>query len=157
MLAQSASDSADQALSPDVPSFVICGRPWKLGDAIHSTVIGCTRLRAVSGILRTQRGRRGNGLRRLRADTAHAGLALRNRAGPPSLPETRHHPCGSSLRRVTSRPCGSTLAGVGQCPLAIGHGCLVGLLAGVLDRPYRHCRPRRRAVGRAQAGSEGSN
>ncbi len=35
-----ASDSADQALSPDVPSFVICGRPWKLGDAIHSTGIG---------------------------------------------------------------------------------------------------------------------
>ena len=28
----------------------------------------------------------------------------------------------------------SHLAGVGKCPLAIGHGCLVGLLAGVLDR-----------------------
>ncbi len=41
-------------------------------------------------------------------------------------------PCGLPLR-----PCGSPLshlAGVGQCPLAIGHGCLVGLLAGVLDR-----------------------
>jgi hypothetical protein len=35
-----ASDSADQALSPDVPSFVICVRPWKLGDALHSTGIG---------------------------------------------------------------------------------------------------------------------
>jgi hypothetical protein len=35
------------------------------------------------------------------------------------------HPCGSPL---------SHMAGVGQCPLAIGHGCLVGLLASVLDR-----------------------
>ena len=35
---------------------------------------------------------------------------------------------------LATRPCGSTLAGVGQCPLAIGHGCLVGLLADVLDR-----------------------
>ncbi len=32
------------------------------------------------------------------------------------------------------RPCGSTLAGVGQCPLAIGHGCLVGLPVGVPPR-----------------------
>jgi hypothetical protein len=55
-------------------------------------------------------------------------------------------PCGS-----TPRPCGSALhssplwlnsspvwlasphlAGVGQCPLAIGHGCLVGLLVGAI-------------------------
>jgi hypothetical protein len=43
------------------------------------SLIGCTRLRAVSGILRTQRGRRGSGLRRLRADTAYAGLARRSR------------------------------------------------------------------------------
>jgi len=35
-----ASDSADQALSPDVLSFVICGRLWRLGDAIHSTEFG---------------------------------------------------------------------------------------------------------------------
>jgi hypothetical protein len=61
-------------------------------------------------------------------------LALRSRARPPSLPETRHRPCGSTLRCDASRPCGSTLAGVGQCPLAIGHGCLVLLLAGELDR-----------------------
>ncbi len=37
---------------------------------------------------------------------------------------------------LASRPCGSTLAGVGQCPLAIGHwhGCLVGLPVGVPPR-----------------------
>ncbi len=35
-----ASNSADQALSPDVPSLVICGRPWKLINAIHSTGVG---------------------------------------------------------------------------------------------------------------------
>jgi hypothetical protein len=35
-----ASGSADQALSPDVTSFVICGRTMKLGDQIHSTGIG---------------------------------------------------------------------------------------------------------------------
>jgi hypothetical protein len=43
----------------------------------------------------------------------------------------------SLLRRLS--PSGSSLAGVGHCPIAIGHGCLVGavcvgLLAGVLDR-----------------------
>ncbi len=43
-------------------------------------------------------------------------------------------PCGSTLRCDASRPCGSTLAGVGHRPLANGHGCLVGLRAGVLDR-----------------------
>ena len=35
-----ASDSADQALSPDVISFVICGKTWRLGDPIHSTGFG---------------------------------------------------------------------------------------------------------------------
>jgi hypothetical protein len=43
-------------------------------------------------------------------------------------------PSGSSPRCAASRPCGSTLAGVGHRPLAIGHGCLVGLRAGVQDR-----------------------
>jgi hypothetical protein len=126
-----------------------------IGIALVASLIGCTRLRAVSGILRTQRGRRGSGLGRLRAGTAFAGLARRSRAGPPStkLQLSRPHPCGqasrpcgstlrcvasrpcgSTLRRIASRPCGSTQAGVGQCPLAIGHGCLVGPLAGVLDR-----------------------
>jgi hypothetical protein len=41
-------------------------------------------------------------------------------------------PCGAALRSCGSPP--SHLAGVGQCPPAIGQGCLVGLLAGVLDR-----------------------
>jgi hypothetical protein len=37
-----ASDSAgaDQALSPDVTSFVICEKTWQLGYPIHSTGIG---------------------------------------------------------------------------------------------------------------------
>jgi hypothetical protein len=35
-----ASESADQALSPAVTSFVICGRTWKLGDPIYSTGVG---------------------------------------------------------------------------------------------------------------------
>jgi hypothetical protein len=35
-----ASASADQALSPAVASFVICGRTWKLGDPIHCTGLG---------------------------------------------------------------------------------------------------------------------
>ena len=55
------------------------------------SLIGCTRLRAVSGILRTQRGRRGSRLGRLLAGTAGAGPA----------------PCGrvpaSSTRRVRLR------------------------------------------------------
>jgi hypothetical protein len=50
---------------------------------------------------------------------------------------------------LASRPCGSTLAGVGQCPLAIGHGCLVGLPVGVPPRvgsPTPLSPGRRRAV-----------
>jgi hypothetical protein len=43
-------------------------------------------------------------------------------------------PRGSTPRCGASRPNGSSLAGVGHRPLAIGHGCLVGLRAGVPDR-----------------------
>ncbi len=35
-----ASERADQALSPDIQSFVICGKTWKVGDEIHSTGVG---------------------------------------------------------------------------------------------------------------------
>ena len=35
-----ASESADSALSPAVSSFVIAGKTWRLGDAIHSTGVG---------------------------------------------------------------------------------------------------------------------
>ena len=35
-----ASESADQALPPDIQSFVICGKTRKVGDEIHSTGIG---------------------------------------------------------------------------------------------------------------------
>ena len=34
-----ASESADQSLSPDVTSFVIAEKTWKLDDQIHSTGI----------------------------------------------------------------------------------------------------------------------
>jgi hypothetical protein len=124
-------------------------------------VIGCTRLSSVSGIHRTHRGRRGSGLGRLLAGTAFASPVLcgrdpgsstprfrLRRPPPPWLISSLHRarlcgstprcvaprPCGSSPRRDASRPCGSTLAGVGHRPLAIGHGCLAGLRAGVPDR-----------------------
>jgi hypothetical protein len=45
----------------------------------------------------------------------------------------------------------SHLAGVGQCPLAIGLGCLVGLLAGVLNR--RPVSPLPSTSARSGAGS----
>ena len=46
-------------------------------------MIGCTILRAVSGILRTHRGRRGSGLGRQLAVATCAGLVRRYRAGYP--------------------------------------------------------------------------
>jgi hypothetical protein len=100
-------------------------------------MIGCMRLRAISGILRTQRGRRGSGLGRLRAGTAFTGPALRGWSGPTSSYQVtlrRPSPLWPNSRCYTSRHRGSTLVGVGHCPLAIGRGCLVGLQAGVLDR-----------------------
>ena len=38
-----ASESADPALSPDVISFVIAGKIWKLVDPIHSTGLGAVK------------------------------------------------------------------------------------------------------------------
>ena len=35
-----ASESADSALSPAASSFVIAGKTWRLGNAIHSTGVG---------------------------------------------------------------------------------------------------------------------
>ncbi len=35
-----ASESADSALSAGASSFVIAGKTWRLGDAIHSTGVG---------------------------------------------------------------------------------------------------------------------
>jgi hypothetical protein len=46
-----ASDSADQALSRDVASFVICGKTWQLGDPIHSTGIGAIEKKMVQSFL----------------------------------------------------------------------------------------------------------
>ncbi len=38
-----ASESADPALSPDVISFVIAEKTWKLVDSIHSTDVGAVK------------------------------------------------------------------------------------------------------------------
>jgi hypothetical protein len=59
------------------------------------SLIGCTRLRAVSGILRTQRGRRGSGGAGLHAGCGPAGPGRRGRPGP-HLHRPRLSPCGSS-------------------------------------------------------------
>jgi hypothetical protein len=129
------------------------------------SLIGCTRLRAVSGILRTQRGRRGSRGAGQHAGTGSAGPGRHGRPGPIST-DLASRPCGSSLSLApvaqvsrsllwfNPRPCGSTLAGVGQCPTATGHGCPAGLRAGVPDR--RSVSPLSSslgAVGRARAGA----
>ncbi len=141
-------------------------------------MIGCTEvdgtveLRAVSGILRTQRGRRGSGRVRLRAGTASAGPALCGRVRPPSPPShaatipapVAQLSAASPLAPVAQSPpprCFSPLwlnSGLRRAPptshwswvtsRAARQGCWI---AG----PYRHCRPRRRAVGRARAGTSG--
>ena len=146
---------------------------WLSVSLSHATVeaptvlslIGCTRLRAVSGILRTQRGRRGSRGAGQHAGTGSAGPCRRGRPGPIST-DLASRPCGSSLPLapvaqvsrsllwINPRPCGSTLAGVGQCPTATGHGCPAGLRAGVPDR--RSVSPLSSslgAVGRARAGA----
>ena len=46
-----ASESADQALSLAVTSFVICGRTWKLGAPIYSTGVGATIKKKWSNLL----------------------------------------------------------------------------------------------------------
>jgi len=122
---------------------------WLSVSLSHATVeaptvlslIGCTRLRAVSGILRTQRGRRGSRGAGQHAGTGSAGPGRHGRPGPIST-DLASRPCGSSLSLapvaqvsrsllwINPRPCGSTLAGVGCV--------LVCRIAG----PYRHCRPR---------------
>ena len=129
------------------------------------SLIGCTRLRAVSGILRTQRGRRGSRGAGQHAGTGSAGPGRHGRPGSIST-DLASRPCGSSLSLapvaqvsrsllwINPRPCGSTLAGVGQCPTATGHGCPAGLRAGVPDR--RSVSPLSSslgAVGRARAGA----
>ena len=132
---------------------------------IKYSLIGCTRLRAVSGILRTQRGRRGSRGAGQHAGTGSAGPGRHGRPVPIST-DLASRPCGSSLSLApvaqvsrsllwfNPRPCGSTLAGVGQCPTAIGHGCPAGLRAGVPDRrPVSPLSSSLGAVGRARAGA----
>jgi hypothetical protein len=77
---------------------------------------------------------------RERARETTCGRHLRRgRSGAAGLDTASSGLCGLSPRPcgLPLRECGSPLshlAGVGQCPLAISHGCLVGLLVGVLDR-----------------------
>ncbi len=84
-----------------------------------SNMIGCTILRAVSGILRTQRGRRGSGPGKQLAGATCAGPVRRSWPGAG-----RHHPwplrlLSSPPQRINSRPRhgGSTLA-------LVAHHCL---------------------------------
>ena len=42
-----ASESADPALSPGASSFVIAGKTWMLGDAIHSTGVEAVKTKMV--------------------------------------------------------------------------------------------------------------
>jgi hypothetical protein len=72
-----------------------------------AALIGGTILRAVSDILRTQRGRRGSGLRRQLAVISCTGLVRRSRAGHRRLWSLR-------LRPSSLRPCGSTLRPYGS-------------------------------------------
>ena len=44
-----ASESADSALSPAASSFVIAGKTWRLGDAIHSTGVGAIEKKKMVG------------------------------------------------------------------------------------------------------------
>ncbi len=116
------------------------------------SLIGCTRLRAVSGILRTQRGRRGSGGAGRLAGTVSAGPG---QCGRPGLHLLRVNLSPPRLKPA-SRPCGSTLAGVGQRPLANGHGCSAGPRTGVPDRrPASPLSSSLGAVGRARAGAAG--
>jgi hypothetical protein len=116
-------------------------------------MIGCTILRAVSGILRTHRGRRGSGPGRLPVGATIAGQP--GPAGSGASPLAFALACAASLPavRITTCLCGvppdqcgfalllsarvaclSHLVGVGHCSLAIGHGPSAGLLVCVLDR-----------------------
>ncbi len=104
------------------------------------------------------------GHRRRRPGLVRPGLGLLLAPGQAasSLPRgstlrcDAHRPCSSTPCCDDSRPCGSSLAGVGQRPLAIGHGCPVGLRAGVPDRrPVSPLSSPSVAVGRARAGAAG--
>ncbi len=75
------------------------------------SLIGCTILRAVSGSLRTQRGRRGSGLGRQSAGATWIGPARRGWAGRYHLRPLRLLYLPPWLN---SRPRGSTLAPVAQ-------------------------------------------
>ncbi len=117
-------------------------------------LIGCTTLLAVSGILRTQAGRRGSGPGRWagrdsalitpprqRAPTpppppplapraagrgaARSGPGRTGRAGSPVTRHLRHLPW-PPVRLGAVLTVLSLLAGVGRCPLANGRGCLLG-------------------------------
>jgi hypothetical protein len=123
------------------------------------TVIGCTILRAVSGILRTHRGRCGSVLGRLPAGATRAGPDRPGRVGHflllPSLLA-----CAASLLTCAASllarvACLSLRVGVGQCSLAIGHGSTAGLIVGVLDRRLVSPLPSSRACSGAGSGWHG--
>jgi hypothetical protein len=122
--------------------------------SIPSFLIGCTTLPAVSGILRTQAGRRGSGPGRWAGRDSALIMPPRRRAPTPSPPPplapraagrgaARSEPGGTGRARSPPpppplAPCAagggahcalSLLAGVGCCPPANGRGCLLGCLS----------------------------
>ncbi len=84
-------------------------------------MIGCTRLRAVSGILRTQRGRRGSWLGRLLAGTAGAGPASCGRVPASSTPRVRLRRPGPAgqLFAATPAPVAQPHAAMPLAPVAL--------------------------------------
>ncbi len=77
---------------------------------LFTTLIGCTILRAVSGILRTHRGRRGIGPGRL-----PVGVTVAGRSGPERW---RSGPAGSDAAPFALGLCGlpTGLCGFTRCP-----------------------------------------
>ncbi len=114
-------------------------------------LIGCTILRAVSGILRTQRGRRGSGPRETSCNRPAAHLLAP--VARPSPPWLKHRPCGSFLAPVarlppmwlytaSSRPCGSALRSCGStlsylAGVASSHGPWAVCLGRTLPRQIK--------------------
>ena len=79
-------------------------------------LIGCTILRAVSGILRTQCGRRGSGPRETTSNRPAAQLLAP--VARPSPPWLNYRPCGTAPALAVQRPRGSSIAPAAQLPLS---------------------------------------
>ena len=90
-------------------------------------MIGCTTLPAVSGILRTQAGRRGSGPGRWAGRNPATGRTRPRDARPRLHSLTPPPPPRRTALTVLTLP-ESPTGGVGRCPHAGGYGCLLGRL-----------------------------